>query len=128
MTPVIFDHCFGWLHEGEPTAACGVVLCQPFGREAMWVHKGWRVFAEALADSGAPTLRFDYAGTGDSAGESEDGEQIDEAVPTHGYGKARVVGLGGSAGGLAALQTFFGALPAQSGMVFVVILHLSPDH
>ena len=81
MTPVIFDHCFGWLHEGEPqgkpTATRGVVLCQPFGREAMWVHKGWRVFAEALADSGAPTLRFDYAGTGDSAGESEDGEQME---------------------------------------------------
>jgi pimeloyl-ACP methyl ester carboxylesterase len=81
MTPVIFDHCFGWLHEGEPqgkpTATRGVVLCQPFGREAMWVHKGWRVFAEAIADSGAPTLRFDYAGTGDSAGESEDGEQIE---------------------------------------------------
>ena len=81
MTPVIFDHCFGWLHEGEPagnlSATRGVVLCQPFGREAMWVHKGWRVFAEALADSGAPTLRFDYAGTGDSAGESEDGEQIE---------------------------------------------------
>ena len=77
MTPVIFDHCFGWLHEGKPAATYGVVLCQPFGREAMWVHKGWRVFAEALADSGAPTLRFDYAGTGDSAGESEDGEQME---------------------------------------------------
>lgn len=56
----------------------GVVLCQPFGREAMWVHKGWRVFAEALAGAGSPTLRFDYAGTGDSAGESEDGEQIEQ--------------------------------------------------
>ncbi|CAN7383322.1 alpha/beta hydrolase [Caballeronia sp. LjRoot34] len=77
MTPIIFDHCFGWLHEGGPAATRGVVLCQPFGREAMWVHKGWRVFAEALADSGTPALRFDYAGTGDSAGESEDGEQIE---------------------------------------------------
>jgi len=78
MKPVIFDECFGWLHEGEPAAARGVVLCQPFGREAMWVHKGWRVFAEALAAAGSPTLRFDYAGTGDSAGESEDGEQIEQ--------------------------------------------------
>ncbi|WP_156393348.1 alpha/beta hydrolase [Burkholderia sp. Leaf177] len=48
------------------------MLCQPFGREAMWVHKGWRVLAENLAAAGSPTLRFDYAGTGDSAGESED--------------------------------------------------------
>jgi pimeloyl-ACP methyl ester carboxylesterase len=38
----------------------------------MWVHKGWRVLAENLAAAGSPTLRFDYAGTGDSAGESED--------------------------------------------------------
>jgi pimeloyl-ACP methyl ester carboxylesterase len=78
MKPVIFDECFGWLHEGKPATARGVVLCQPFGREAMWVHKGWRVFAEALAAAGSPTLRFDYAGTGDSAGESEDGEQIEQ--------------------------------------------------
>ena len=60
--------------------------------------------------------------------EQEENEQIDDAVPTRGYGKARVVGLGGSAGGLEALQAFFTALPAQSGMVFVVILHLAPDH
>src|SRR6187402_2642822 len=72
MKPVTFDECFGWLHEGVPSAARGVVLCQPFGREAMWVHKGWRVLAENLAAAGSPTLRFDYAGTGDSAGESED--------------------------------------------------------
>jgi pimeloyl-ACP methyl ester carboxylesterase len=71
MKPVTFDDCFGWLHEGVPSAARGVVLCQPFGREAMWIHKGWRVLAEELAAAGSPTLRFDYAGTGDSAGESE---------------------------------------------------------
>jgi pimeloyl-ACP methyl ester carboxylesterase len=72
MKPVTFDDCFGWLHEGVPSAARGVVLCQPFGREAMWIHKGWRVLAEQLSAAGSPTLRFDYAGTGDSAGESED--------------------------------------------------------
>ena len=39
-----------------------------------------------------------------------------------------VAGLGGSAGSLAALQTFFVGMPANSGMAFVVILHLSPEH
>lgn len=39
-----------------------------------------------------------------------------------------VVGLGGSAGGLQALMTFFEHLPADPGMAFVVILHLSPHH
>ncbi len=39
-----------------------------------------------------------------------------------------IVGLGGSAGGIAALQGFLAATPVDSGMAFVVILHLSPHH
>ncbi|GLO16817.1 hypothetical protein PPUJ20188_02100 [Pseudomonas putida] len=39
-----------------------------------------------------------------------------------------VVGIGASAGGLAALKTFFEQMPSDSGMAFVIILHLSPDH
>ncbi len=39
-----------------------------------------------------------------------------------------VVGIGASAGGLNALKTFFEQMPANSGMAFVVVLHLSPDH
>jgi two-component system, chemotaxis family, CheB/CheR fusion protein len=39
-----------------------------------------------------------------------------------------VVGIGASAGGLAALRDFFSALPADTGLVFVVVMHLSPDH
>ena len=38
-----------------------------------------------------------------------------------------LVGLGASAGGIQALQTFFDHLPPDSGMAFVVIMHLSPD-
>ena len=39
-----------------------------------------------------------------------------------------VVGIGASAGGLPALQRFFEAMPADNGMAFVVVLHLSPKH
>jgi two-component system CheB/CheR fusion protein len=39
-----------------------------------------------------------------------------------------VVGLGASAGGVAALITFFENMPADSGAAFVVVLHLSPRH
>ncbi|MCB0128389.1 MAG: hypothetical protein KDE58_39250, partial [Caldilineaceae bacterium] len=39
-----------------------------------------------------------------------------------------VVALGASAGGLAALQAFFDAMPADTGMTFVVVTHLSPNH
>ena len=38
-----------------------------------------------------------------------------------------VVGIGASAGGIQALQDFFRAVPEDSGIAYVVILHLSPD-
>ncbi len=38
-----------------------------------------------------------------------------------------IVGIGASAGGLEALEQFFEKMPAQSGLAFVVIQHLSPD-
>lgn len=38
-----------------------------------------------------------------------------------------VVGIGASAGGLTALEQFFGRLPRRTGMAFVVVQHLSPD-
>ncbi len=39
-----------------------------------------------------------------------------------------VVGIGASSGGLQALQKLFAHMPADSGMAFVVIMHLSPAH
>jgi two-component system CheB/CheR fusion protein len=38
-----------------------------------------------------------------------------------------VVGIGASAGGLEALERVFEVMPAETGMAFVVIQHLSPD-
>jgi two-component system, chemotaxis family, CheB/CheR fusion protein len=40
----------------------------------------------------------------------------------------KLVGIGASAGGVRALQSFFTDVPADSDIVFVVIIHLSPDH
>jgi two-component system CheB/CheR fusion protein len=53
---------------------------------------------------------------------------MDNIVPTRGYDMTPMVGLGGSAGSITALQSFFQAMPADSGIVFVVIMHLSPSH
>jgi two-component system CheB/CheR fusion protein len=39
-----------------------------------------------------------------------------------------IVGIGASAGGLKALRSFFKALPDSTGMAFVVITHLHPEH
>jgi two-component system CheB/CheR fusion protein len=39
----------------------------------------------------------------------------------------RVVAIGASAGGLESLEQFFDNMPADSGLAFVIIQHLSPD-
>jgi len=39
-----------------------------------------------------------------------------------------IVGIGASAGGLEAFESFFKACPAETGMAFVLVPHLSPDH
>ena len=39
-----------------------------------------------------------------------------------------IIGIGASAGGLEALEQFFENMPVDSGMAFVVIQHLDPDH
>jgi two-component system CheB/CheR fusion protein len=39
-----------------------------------------------------------------------------------------IVGIGASAGGLEAFRTFFTHMPADTGMAFVLVQHLAPDH
>jgi len=51
------------------------------------------------------------------------------AVPeTQGKPDFYVVGIGASAGGLAALRTFFSRMPETPGFACVVVVHLSPEH
>ncbi|WP_461094366.1 CheR family methyltransferase [Spirosoma gilvum] len=56
-------------------------------------------------------------------------EQSTTPLPTEGPAAhpALVVGLGASAGGVEALMAFFEQVPPQSGLAYIVILHLSPD-
>ncbi|MEX2671723.1 MAG: CheR family methyltransferase [Phycisphaeraceae bacterium] len=51
----------------------------------------------------------------------------DSSVTAAGGGTFPVVGIGTSAGGIEALQSFFKAVPAKPGMAFVVIQHLQRD-
>jgi two-component system, chemotaxis family, CheB/CheR fusion protein len=48
--------------------------------------------------------------------------------PNAGPAKPTIVTIGASAGGVAALQRFFEALPERTGAAFVVVVHLDPDH
>lgn len=60
---------FAHLHRPAVEAWSGraVVLCPPFGYEAMSSHRLFRELADALAEAGHVCLRFDPPGTGDSA-------------------------------------------------------------
>ncbi len=74
MKPVVFDGAFGWLHPAG--GRHGVVLCNPFGYDALCTHRGWRRLADRLAAAGLPVLRFDYPGAGDSLGDEEDPQRV----------------------------------------------------
>jgi len=58
--------------------------------------------------------------------------KISQAKSENGNGKKRenfpIVAIGASAGGIQALKEFFENVPVGTGMAYVVILHLSPDH
>lgn len=62
---------FGWIAPGGPgpLAGTGIVFCNPLGYEAVSAHLTLREAALAAAARGAATLRFDYDGSGDSAGD-----------------------------------------------------------
>ena len=50
------------------------LLCNPFGQEAIRSHRMFRVLADRLSRNGVSVLRFDYYGTGESAGEDHEGD------------------------------------------------------
>jgi two-component system CheB/CheR fusion protein len=58
--------------------------------------------------------------------EQEHGTLGPDGFPLGGDGLP-IVGLGASAGGIPALQEFFQLMPPESGMAFVVVMHLSPE-
>jgi hypothetical protein len=59
----------GSLHVAS-RARDAVLLCNPFGEEAARSHRTFRVLATQLERVGISAMRFDYAGTGDSRGDS----------------------------------------------------------
>ena len=70
------------------------------------------------------------AATVDPAATDEGGEngRNGAAKRRNGNEPAAVVALGASAGGIAVLQQFFEGMAPESGLAFVVVMHLSPEH
>jgi alpha-beta hydrolase superfamily lysophospholipase len=70
---------FGWLHRPPRAAPArwGLVICKPFGFEALCGHRSMRAFAGMAATLGIPVLRFDYLGTGNSEEIDASADQIE---------------------------------------------------
>ena len=76
-TPFFFPgrdrELFGVLHEPtSPSAGSAFLFCAPYGEEKLWTHLVYVSFARELARRGLTVLRFDYRGSGDSEGDSEE--------------------------------------------------------
>lgn len=64
---------FGCYHEPQawPAREHGVLICYPMGQEYLRSHRACQHLASTIARAGFPALRFDYFGTGDSAGDPD---------------------------------------------------------
>ena len=68
---------YGWVSRpAGGLARGGAILCPPMGEEGRAAHRTFRRLAEELAEAGIVALRFDYDGTGDSAGLQDDPERV----------------------------------------------------
>jgi len=79
MNPFYFgsskEPLFGAYHPpmAQEAMNSAVLLCQPLGLEYLRTHWSLRRLADMLSRVGFHVLRFDYFGTGDSAGQSSEG-------------------------------------------------------
>ena len=80
MTPIRFGRpessLYGVFHPGSLRNARprAVLFCNPFGQEAVRIHRLFCVLADRLARAGIACLRFDYHASGDSLGDDHEAD------------------------------------------------------
>ncbi|HST14879.1 MAG TPA: alpha/beta fold hydrolase [Gaiellaceae bacterium] len=75
LVPLYFgprDGLFGVLNPADGITGRGVLICSPLGYENVIYHRQLAILARRIAAKGTPTLRFDWPGCGDSAGDDLD--------------------------------------------------------
>ena len=96
---------FGWYHPPAVVDGgwrdCLVLLCNPIGYDAICTYRHYRQLALRLAAAGFAVLRYDHAGTGDSAGSDADPARVE--AWTGGVSTALEFGLRASAATRASL-------------------------
>ena len=112
----------GVLHPGSRDT--GVLICSPFGQEAVRVQRLQRVLAERLATKGHSVLRFDWFATGESMGEDGEGELrgwqddlLAADARLRASGCATVLWFGIRLGATLAALAAAGARPAPRGLI-----------
>jgi pimeloyl-ACP methyl ester carboxylesterase len=108
MNPFYFgtqDRRLFGLYEAARSAKASraVLLCHPWGNEYIHAYRAMRQLAKMLTVNGIHTLRFDYFGTGESAGDTTAGDlggwetdirsAIEELKDTTGVTRVSLVGL-----------------------------------
>lgn len=111
MNPFYFGESarplFGAFHPARVAAGEGeapaVLLCYPIGSEYLRAHRAFRQLTSLLTRAGCAVLRFDYFGSGDSAGDAEEatveawlanvGAAIDELKDAAGVPRVSLAGL-----------------------------------
>jgi exosortase A-associated hydrolase 2 len=109
MNPLFFGsskkQLFGVYHppRGRVVRDSGILLCYPLGQEYMRGHRAFRQLSLSLSRAGYHVFRFDYFGTGDSAGDGTEAAldqwledvslAIDELKDTAGVERVSLIGL-----------------------------------
>jgi pimeloyl-ACP methyl ester carboxylesterase len=111
MNPFFFGtrqrRLFGVYSPGRASASGAgtraVLLCHPWGQEYLRAHRSIKQLATLLNQAGVHVMRFDYFGTGDSAGDMQDADlagwqgdietAIDELKDTTDAARVGLVGL-----------------------------------
>jgi two-component system CheB/CheR fusion protein len=75
--------------------------------------------SKTVGERAAPKDKSDASRSKESVTERSDSQLIDRGL---------IVGIGASAGGLGAFKSFLSNMMVDSGMAFILVQHLSPDH